>query len=92
MKYSILKYTLPAALGQYDVSIPTRAKILDVDFQCGKICIWALVYPSGRDVRTFLIERTGAEVDVENWKYLKTLLLENGEYVLHIFEKRQMEL
>lgn len=34
----------------------------------------------------YLIE-TGKHIDIEDAKYLKTLMLDNGDYVLHVFIK-----
>lgn len=68
--------------------MPKGAKILDVQKQGDCIVLWALVYPDAEvETRKFQLYATGNLVDLnENLIYLKTLQVEEENFVLHIFE------
>lgn len=85
---SIFKYTLPDRFS--DVTMPEGAKILSVYNQDDSICIWALVdTEKAIEVRRFYVATTGEELTeatIENWKFIGTILMNGGVFVLHTFE------
>ena len=69
------------------VSMPKGAEILDVGIQRGEIQIWAIVDPDANtEDRSFSIYGTGMIIDPEGKKYLKTIFVQNGDFIWHIFE------
>jgi hypothetical protein len=83
----IYKYTLfEYRYGTDDVRISRDAKVLSVQVQRGVICLWAEVIPGqGTVTRRFYAALTG-ESPPEDGKHLATLLLDNGDFVVHVYE------
>lgn len=81
---SIWKYELNTDNEQF-VYMPPGAKILTVQIQGTKLCLWAKVNPNDLPVpRKILIRATGEDAsDVGD--YLGTLHVCGGEIVFHIF-------
>lgn len=71
------------------VSMPEGAKVLTVQVQKGKPCIWAECNPDGLPVlRTFLIRGTGHPIDDEIEKeYIGTIQMCEGSIIYHVFER-----
>jgi hypothetical protein len=72
------------------LKMPKRAKVLSVQTQLGKPCIWALVdTENGFEERTFEIFGTGHEIPDDGAEriFLDTFQLHNGMFVFHAFEK-----
>lgn len=75
------------------VSMPKDAKILTVQVQNGRPCIWASVDPSSSDmeIRKFRIAGTGHPVEdsiIEN--YIGTVQMYEGKLVFHVFEIKEV--
>jgi len=71
------------------IEIPLPAKILSVQANCGKPCIWAVVDPDANwTTRTIYIHRTGQHLEDPNDKiFLGTFQLDDGQFVGHVFLK-----
>lgn len=90
MKKKIYKYPLEVQDEQV-VLLPTGAKILTVQAQNDRPCLWALVNPTAPNdmAVTIRIIGTGHEIqDSDNLEYISTFLSFNGLFVLHAFVKR----
>jgi hypothetical protein len=79
------------------ITLPVDAKILDVQVQRGIPCIWfefeetPFSNTTAYCDREFVIIGTGIKVDVEDdvkLEYIGTFQLEDGDLVLHVYEKR----
>lgn len=72
------------------VLMPEGAKVLTVQVQKGKPCLWAECNPDGEPVlRTFLIRGTGHPIDDEIEKeYIGTIQMCEGSIIFHVFEKK----
>lgn len=69
--------------------IPTDAKILKVDMQRGRLCLWALVdQDNERESRRFVMIETGKGVPDWDLNYIGTVHV-LADYVLHVFEDRR---
>ncbi len=83
----IWKYLL--ATGLNPVNMPSGAHVLSAHGQRDEVCIWALVDPE-RPVegRRFWVLGTGDITDpaVSLGAFIGTVLLDGGDYVLHVFE------
>ena len=85
MTQTVYKYSLRIHDEQV-VLLPKGAKILTVQGQHGRICLWALVnHVHGVEPRTILIRGTGHDFP-EVGRYISTFQMENGELVFHVFE------
>ncbi len=90
----IFKYQLDLSKaeqqGEYaliDVEMPEAAKILSVGVQHGTICVWAEVdVMADTETREFSVVGTGLEAP-EDDKFLGTVQLHDGHFVLHVYEK-----
>lgn len=71
------------------IAMPKDAKILTVQLQDGKPCIWAMVNPEQPEVkRTIATYGTGHEVKSPNkLTYIGAYQLRNGALVYHVFEQ-----
>lgn len=87
MSKVVYKYPLHSHV--YNVALPSGAEVLCAKVQNGDICIWALVDPAIRDAdaRRFLVVGTGQELPEQELKYIDTVLLEQGQWVFHVFEE-----
>jgi hypothetical protein len=77
-------------LGYVERELPKGARIIAVDVQYGKPCMWALVDPEARgEIRRFYLLGTGHEInddDSERLRHLGTFMLDDGAFVGHLFE------
>lgn len=84
----ICKYVLPDRNGPIPLNLPEGARILSVQPQEEKTCLWALVDTDRpREVRFFRLYDTGAPIDpalAERMRHLATV--QKGVYVTHVFE------
>ena len=90
MKKVIYKYQLKK-LGTSEVRIPVHAEILSVASQYGQVVMFALVSEDGNtptEVKHFESVYTGQSVDadISNFKFLGTVMFDDGTLVSHIFE------
>ncbi len=85
MSKKIWKYTLEC---DCMLTMPFGSKVLSVEVQHGKICLWALVNPTEIETedRTFIVYGTGHEVTETNLEFIGTTLMDNGALVWHVFE------
>ena len=85
---SINKYTLLITKDETVLDLPLNSEILSVKEQFGDICIWVKVDlgESTLESRKFVIYGTGHKIDKDNLKFIDTVLLFNGSFVLHVFE------
>ncbi len=83
----ILKYILPTAHSSHKVLMPFGAEILSLQVQRGEITIWALCSETGTPgMRCFSLYETSQKVDGKG-KFVGTALLNDGYYVLHVFDE-----
>lgn len=67
--------------------LPQIIKILSLQEQNGRLCMWAIVDPTApQSERHFEILGTGFPVAFGQRKYLGTVQMQQGTLVLHIFE------
>lgn len=76
---------------QIATELPKGAKILHVNAQRDKIFIWAIIDDQEEETETrhFLIRGTGVEIPeeaVDKIQYLGTVIMFEGDAILHIFE------
>ncbi len=85
---SINKYTLSITKDETVLDLPLNSEILSVKEQFGDICILVKVDlgESTLESRKFVIYGTGHKIDKDNLKFIDTVLLFNGSFVLHVFE------
>lgn len=83
---TVHKYSLLTA-DTVDIIMPKDAKILHIDVQDDRLCMWALI-DSKRTLerRRFRIAGTGHELKEPKLEHLGSALLYNGKLVLHVFE------
>ena len=83
---TIWKYPLSGSSYQ-SIEMPRGAKILDVQNQSGKPCIWALVdTEQPHEIRNFLVYGTGWKIEGTPGKFIGTFQLDGGAYVFHLFD------
>ena len=82
-------YKYPLELVDFQtVELPVGAKVLYTEVQNEQICLWALINPESpkidRNVRIF---GTGHDVPdtITERQYYGTVLMQNGQFVWHIF-------
>lgn len=82
----IFKYQL-AIVDDQTVVMPSRSKVLSVQFQSGNLCMWALVDPKSetatRDIR---IIGTGNQIDDSRTVGDFIGTVQQGRFVLHVFD------
>lgn len=87
----IWKYPLALIDSPQLVEMPEGARILSVQEQQNRICVWALVDPEAKKVsRKFHIFGTGNQLDasgVEWFQFLGTVVMSLGVFVWHVFEE-----
>lgn len=84
---SVHKFPLPTiAPGLFHLDIPGFLQILSSEEQYGRIVLYALT-ESNEPMRTVQIRvlTTGEMLLFDNFNFLDTVMMENGNYVLHIF-------
>ena len=84
----VWKFELPAFTGMpTQIDMPKNAEILHVDEQRGGPFIWALVDVDAPLVnRSFAVFGTGQIVAENPMRHLGTVKLNNGNFILHVFE------
>lgn len=90
MRKTIYKYPLEIVDEQV-VLLPTGAKILTVQTQMDKPCIWAMVNPTAPNnmALTIRIFGTGHTIkDSDSLEYIGTFQIYGGRLVFHAFVQR----
>jgi hypothetical protein len=83
---TIHKYSLEIS-DTVALDLPKGAKVLSVQNQNNIPCLWALVDPAKpKEKRHFRILGTGQPVGGTAGTFLGTVLLNNGHFVIHVFE------
>jgi len=74
-----------------EISMPVGAKILCAQLQRGIPCIWASCNPAlDRSMRIIKCIVTGEECTIiDDYKYISTLIYEDGLTVIHIYELKR---
>lgn len=94
-QHAVWKFNITAAMKsgtrKCDVTMPRNARVLSAALQRDELCLWALIDTEveGSDKRRFACQMTGEEMDAEDAaaaKFITTIHLFNGDYVLHLFE------
>jgi hypothetical protein len=90
MNKAIYKYELPLT-GETTINSPgTSSEVLSVRNQRNKLCVWILCTPgvSATTEHRFYTVMTG-ESHVPGYKaeFFGTVLLDEGDYVVHVFER-----
>jgi len=79
-------------LHKFVAVMPKGAKVLSAEAQYGKLIFWAAVVPDNEpEAREFAVLMTGEEFDVailHSHRFINTVLLDDQDLVLHIFEKK----
>ena len=91
---SVWKYAIPQPLmDRFTVVMPEGAKVLCIQLQYGRPCLWALVDAAAKvEERRFYIVVTGHDADgVENMTYIGTFQTAE-DLVLHVFEAVKIKL
>lgn len=85
----IWKYELPTVAGSTSIEMPFGANILTVQEQHNKPCLWIEADTSaGMRAKYFTLVETGKVKDPEyGYKYIGTVQLDGGSYVLHVYER-----
>jgi len=90
MDYRIWKYEIIPD-DKIQIEMPEKAEILSVQFQKGKVCIWALVNADNKpEKRFFEVFGTGHKVPVDmgiSRKFMGTFQIYGGDLVFHLFER-----
>ena len=69
------------------IEMPRGAKVLCVQTQCGRACIWAIVDSTApKEPRRFEIRGTGHALEEDPGDYTGTFQLRTGSFVGHLFE------
>lgn len=69
-----------------DVLVPEDAELLKVSVQHGKICVWFKCNPSNPvKPHRIMMCLTGDPIP-ELSRYVDTLFLDGGDFILHVFE------
>lgn len=78
--------------GKFSLLLPMEAKILAVQIQHDKPCLWALVDPNAPvETRSFRLAGTGHPIDEESLEYIGTFQMASGSLIWHLFEIRQSQ-
>lgn len=88
MSATIWKYEWPHHSLHAQFEMPLGAKIIHVGQQYDKLVLWAHVDPyAPKERRMFAACYTGgAAPENDDGRFLGTVLLAQGEFVLHVFE------
>lgn len=83
----IWKYPLEV-IDRQAITMPPGAKLLTVQMQYGKCCLWALVDETKNDTaaRRIAIYGTGNPMPDSPGEYIATFQMLNGKLVFHAFE------
>lgn len=87
---TVHKFPLSILHGINVVYLPERAKVLSCQFQHGDLQLWALVDRNAPvTLRKFYCQHTGDDFVLasnEEMAFVSTVQLDNGDYVIHVFE------
>ncbi len=87
---SIWKFILEPTDTQ-SIDMPLGARILSVDMQNSRVCLWAQVNPEAKIfARTIEIFGTGHPIEISDKivrEFIGTVLWPNGHLVFHVFER-----
>ena len=85
---TIYKYTIET-VPQQNITMPKKARILDIQVQKDQACIWALVDPT-QETEEVLITTigTGHDIQTNPGKYVGTYQIDNGNLVFHVFAEQ----
>lgn len=88
MNKVVYKYVMDAS--EVSFTLSQINKLLKVSSQNNRIFFWFLCnLDDSREVnRTFVLKTTGSYFDDKNLKYIDTVLVDNDNFVAHIFEKK----
>jgi hypothetical protein len=90
MAKRIFKYKLPQPSGAQTIQMPQGAVILSVGMQRNFGVIWAIVDedapPVNRKFEVLLTGSTVPDATAVLGKFLGTLILGDGDFVLHVFD------
>jgi hypothetical protein len=90
----VYKYGLPNH-GIKTMVMPAGAELLHVEYQGAitnyhepGIKLWAMVDERAQETeaRRLYIARTGEDLPEERKRYIGTVLIDNGQYAVHVFE------
>lgn len=83
----ILKYPLPLA-GELRLELPTWSIVVDVNAQRNHPHIWIMVDDerTEKETRTFLTLMTGQPTDRTVLDILGSVMIDNGNFVVHVLE------
>jgi hypothetical protein len=85
---AVWKFVLDLNAGREAVDMPSGATVLDVQMQHDQLTMWAEVDPDGPlRARMFVWYGTGHPMPPAFRKFLGTVQLEHGHFVLHVFEE-----
>lgn len=77
-----------AVIDQQIVKMPVGARILDVQMQNDKCCIWAVSDETAvEEPRHIAIYGTGPLIPDDPGRYIATFQIHGGALVFHVFEK-----
>ena len=69
------------------LELPKESKLLKIDIQYDKPCLWFLLDPSNeKEYRMFVTYGTGHDVPDEPGQYVGTFFMNGGSLVFHVFE------
>ena len=88
---AIWKYEVPVTDGS-DIDMPAGAKVLTVQVQHQRLCLWVIVNPASPvETRRFKVIGTGHEHDecLTALTYIGTAQMAGGALVWHVFEERR---
>ena len=82
----VFKYELSG--GVTELVLPAYARILSVQFQHGRIQLWALVNhgETGTERRRFLVAGTGHPIEEPDPVHISTIQTSDENHVWHVFE------
>lgn len=85
----VYKYPIDINARQYaiDLRLPADAKVVAVQVQRGVPCVWIELNPAAdlRGVHRFELIGTGHEISDDGARHVGTVLLANGDLVLHVY-------
>jgi hypothetical protein len=87
MAKQIWKYQIVLKVdGVFWLDMPKGARILKLALQKGKPTLWAMVdINANTETRKFNLYLTGSPI-VDEEEYIGSVLLDDGDFVLHLFE------
>lgn len=87
----VFKYPVEVS-DKFSLLLPMEARILAVQMQRDKPCLWALVDPNAPvETRNFRVAGTGNPIEEENLEYIGTFQMAGGNLVWHLFEIKQSQ-